>query len=361
LLTTKEVAGRFRVAEATIRDWINRGEVPAIRYGKSYYVSEGMLKASRAAKERQAQRALEERRANAERQEELDLRRKREPDLLWDLSYCLGCGREPVLTTKNMRLDGEISCDACSSPEQGKTKDWWERFARVRVEEFGRAGHEGAPTPSEMDKADIYRCAICGMPRAIRRSFLADNSFFPDCDHGLPYRSWYSQLDDDPGAYDRIMVESFAGFAAEKLAGLQADLGWSVCRCARCGFHRAVATREQHLIGDTACRLCVRDKVPVNPSYRGDTVEEADFVHSDTFGGSIQQQQCGCGGWELISNDNNQPVLSWCSKRPLQERQDLAQAYTKRLSLSSDVRWRLLQDVQANVEADTIDMDNTPF
>lgn len=43
--TTREVAGLLRVAESTVRQWIVRGELRAVRVGREYRVAEGDLDA----------------------------------------------------------------------------------------------------------------------------------------------------------------------------------------------------------------------------------------------------------------------------------------------------------------------------
>src|SRR5688572_17713467 len=44
MFTTKEVADYFKVAEPTVRDWINRGDLRAIRLGgKSWFIPASAL------------------------------------------------------------------------------------------------------------------------------------------------------------------------------------------------------------------------------------------------------------------------------------------------------------------------------
>ena len=43
LLTVKDVAERLRVGVATVQRWAKRGELPMVKIGKGYRISEGEL------------------------------------------------------------------------------------------------------------------------------------------------------------------------------------------------------------------------------------------------------------------------------------------------------------------------------
>src|SRR5579859_5680248 len=105
-LTTKEVAGLFQVAEKTIRDWITRGEILAVRFGKAYYISETALRESKQIKEERARVELLQRRRAQELDIELGRRREREPDLGWELTRCVICGGNAVLSSRHSRYEG---------------------------------------------------------------------------------------------------------------------------------------------------------------------------------------------------------------------------------------------------------------
>lgn len=43
MLTVEEAASRLRVSPRTMRKWIAQGKVPAVRYGRSYRISESAV------------------------------------------------------------------------------------------------------------------------------------------------------------------------------------------------------------------------------------------------------------------------------------------------------------------------------
>src|SRR5262245_2058721 len=71
LFTTQEVATYFGVAETTVREWINEGELLAISFGKSYRISETALRETIRAKEDERRQQMVARRHERELRREL--------------------------------------------------------------------------------------------------------------------------------------------------------------------------------------------------------------------------------------------------------------------------------------------------
>jgi excisionase family DNA binding protein len=45
-LTTRKIANRYNVTQRTVRNWISKGLIPAIRVGKKWMVEESKFKTS---------------------------------------------------------------------------------------------------------------------------------------------------------------------------------------------------------------------------------------------------------------------------------------------------------------------------
>jgi excisionase family DNA binding protein len=346
LLTTDQVARIFGTAEATIRDWIGRGELPAVKWGKRHYVSVSTLRETKEAKE-----------GEQRRQSDLIRRQQREPNLHWNLTYCVACGIEPLLTTRHRRLDGQAACESCGQ-ENRLTKDGWERKVSLLVAELN------AMTGGEPPEWLLHHCGSCGKPQDVERSRLKDDEYMPWCDHAHPFKVQYAWEGVD-GDLQPIEVLKFAELAASELARSEPDYAWAVSRCARCGEVCAISTLEMRLIGATACRLCARKNVAEDDSHRADVVSEALVeigeqslssshtpIDSDAYV-SRRQSFCRCHGWEITDKNETSVILSWCKERPVEERRNLASEYAKALSLSGTAARKLRLRVSATKPSET--------
>src|SRR5690348_12833610 len=151
LYRVEEVAQILQIGETEVRKLINTGDLVAARIAGSYRMTEAAIRAYVEARNDEAAEAAAIRRRERERQRELERRQQRDPAVRWKLALCVWCGVEPVLTTRNERLNGDIECDSCeqergiasSHGEQRQlTKDVFERRVAIEVRELDDQAEE---------------------------------------------------------------------------------------------------------------------------------------------------------------------------------------------------------------------------
>jgi excisionase family DNA binding protein len=345
LYSTEELAEFFHVTEPTVREWLNKGELRGMKFGKDWFVSKRALLDSLSEKEARQNREEDERRREAEVKAQLVHHQSVDPAARWELANCIACGVMPVLSTLPERKDGDVICEACRPhiKEDGFTKVATERKVTMRVNQLNRLAEEEATVGDQQLLEDlrdsgqyvpvpwvVYRCGWCERPQALRRKNLYDPTFLPMCAHGDPYETWYEH-DDDAQDFFEKMIRALATLEAEErnLAGgydpdPDLDAFWLVCGCVICNRPLAVASKTQRLIGDARCRICMRDSRNIGWADRVHAIKrEVDRV--DWSGRTTRRlTTCQCGSLEL--REDKVLVLSACEQLDEQNRVDLAKA-----------------------------------
>ncbi len=395
LLTIKRVALIFGVKVTTVREWIARGDLLAIKIGKEYRISETALREYKQQKEEQQRKELLERRRRQELEAQLAKYQQNDPQLKWAITNCIVCGQEPVLITRHMRLDGSVFCQPCMevTDYEARVDRWilpkhgWERTVSLRVEELNRLTHEELDFWGVQGKQQaidegrwvkpyfVYRCPLCSKPREITPDEVKDPSFYPQCYHERPFgidpryhgevsrdRADYAArfLDGaqpEPGLFEDLcwhprVVADFARLESnirnhEDGADDDTRQAWSICLCASCGRRLAVARHQDRIVGDTRCRLCISEERMATPYGRLKVIHE---VVKGAAGDGLVLLRCkkGCEeDCELVQFDEMDrgvmTLLSVCSWTSRKERSTQVNDYADFLSLSpEDVERRLV-------------------
>jgi len=163
------VAEIFGTAEKTIRDWIQGGELMAIKYGKQLYITEAALRGSLQLKDEQARNEMHARRQHAMLSSSLARARQREPELVWELTECIVCDKIQVLTSRYSRDDGRVVCDECNASNAHVGRESAERRAHLRVRERNRTFEQ---TPEQQRRSrvapwTVYHCGIGRVPATL--------------------------------------------------------------------------------------------------------------------------------------------------------------------------------------------------
>jgi excisionase family DNA binding protein len=268
LYGVKEVARLFGIKPTTVREWITRGELLAIRVGKEYRVSQTALRQYRADKEAQAQRERET------RLQEVELVRRRtvDPTVHWALTYCVGCGCTATFSTRDERLSGQVFCSECRDYplRSGQSREAYRRRIALRVAEWNamvdvERGEEDLPTYV------TYHCGVCRCPQVLTRWQVKDPAFYPFCDHSEPFPD-YSEAE-AAGQYDRRVVDTLARLEfqvreEEQREGPLYSQGgpWLLEACTRCEVGSTVVQHDDRSKQAHICRTCYRAANTVQPA-----------------------------------------------------------------------------------------------
>jgi excisionase family DNA binding protein len=320
LLTTREVAAQFRTAEKTIRDWIAKGELMAVRYGKQWYISETALRNSKELKEAEARTEMLARRRRSALAAEFERRRAREPQMHWQLSDCVGCDAVQVLTSRLGRDDGLVLCESCVSNAEKLSPEAKERRAVLQVEERNRVANKDV-VPAE--PWFVYHCVRCGFPRPLSIIQLDDFKFYPWC----PSCERENTLDGQTliPNMDPNVVKALATLQAAELNREVDDPdAWRVCQCVACGDTCAVASREQRSAGTARCRICIAGGRPPDIALRLWLM--ASELEPRRPGFRIGLGWCSSGHEDTLlegpEGEDPEPVLSVCNDLPASSRTD---------------------------------------
>jgi excisionase family DNA binding protein len=341
LFTAKEVALLFGIKVTTVREWITRGELLAIRVGKEYRVSETALRKYKEEKEQQA----EIERAEKLMMAELARRRDRDPAVYWDITNCLNCGYRPKFTTRAERLLGDVFCGICAASVRTRdpdgllhflrTRDTWERMIALQTAEYNAIA---GVAPGDVPRYWLYHCGICSRPQMLERDNIVDLMYYPNCDHAPPFIG----AEDEVHQRDMRVVRAMA--ALEPLIRLQeSSIGrdgrsdavdsadaWAMTRCVYCGTDAAVTSRVDRLVGAGTCRACYgRSPEPWQfQRVAGMVIAELKQTHPSY---ACQTRRCACGRTEIITADdqNDGVLVSWCLERNRDDRNAMFIEYAR--------------------------------
>jgi excisionase family DNA binding protein len=327
-LSIEEVSDLLGVQQSTVKKWVRDGDLRALKLGKAYQVWMSAVREFKTRREAEASDVLEQRRR--ERQFRLDLERRRnlEPQLGWDVVCCLQCGVVNVLTTRHQRFDGDVFCDGCRGSgevgEESLTKDGWERRISLLVSEKNRFAEAVDSAPDWV----VRYCPICNKPHAVSDSALIVPTYYLECEHKPPYPG--ESVEEGQGRLDSRVTDYLARVevSIRKSSPTSADDDWRITRCTHCADGKAAACRSDRALGTTRCRGCIQKGAEILPYQRASMI-------SGFLGDGSRTVACRCSSWEVVSaGDQQAPILSWCKERPLEQRLQLADAYSKVQRLS---------------------------
>jgi excisionase family DNA binding protein len=271
LFTVKEVARLFGIKEATAREWINRGELVALRLGKEYRITTTALREYKKEKEDQARRDHVARRRAQELVRERDRRQAASPAAHWDISECTWCGENQAITSREDRLRGWARCGGCENPAWGKTPrvgNVGEREAVIKAAELNAIDGVGeADLPIHV----VYYCGFCRKPQVLNRRDVTDPGFYPRCEH--QHSVGVDEIEDAEarGHYDERVLAALTALelrlrTEEHLHHAGADATgenpWELRTCPRCGNAPVVLARHDQTDLSQSCRYCYQDDHP---------------------------------------------------------------------------------------------------
>jgi excisionase family DNA binding protein len=368
-LSLPEVAQLLGTRVSTVRKWVRDGELQALRLGKGYQVWASAVRDFKQAREREVQKANNEKRLERERQAELSRMQSSEPDLKWAISSCIVCGRNRFLTTRHQRLDGDAYCDLCidRGKEEALSKDGWERKAALRAEELNNISKEQGyayPLPEYF----THHCGWCKAPYVLSRSNLKNHSYIPECDHligpfrrqatvgSVTYREAIKHV-----ILDLSRLEIRQRKIEREYSGKPSQLCY-LCRCSCCSEVMAVAQRDDYVIGRTRCRPCTVEPKEPDTEIRARVIVEALAEVCRGIYGYIAVTHCSrCKRPEIKEMAKKaEIILSWCEdKMDRHTREQIATRFGKRCSLSQTAMDRLCWDIESLVN--DFDSDPLPF
>jgi len=257
------------------------------------------------------------------------------------------------------------------------TKEQAHRLAKVEVDERNRLAREDLDLSDQetrhnqprlwekiewMRTWQVVRCGECKAPLVVKIGDILDPTFIPDCDHGLPFGQGIPGMNDDnaDSIYRGMLRRQIAGLAqieAQLRTGMMEDYDpidplWAIYPCASCGTSTA-STPQKALIGGARCRLCFGK--PIKHAARIDAIIREISVFHPEF--NVETKRCLCqhvpdvamhGSIEIYGEGeggNKEVLLSWCSARPIEERERWVRTYAARVGLDMPELGWLLDDV----------------